>query len=80
MAGSGCGKQLHSYAVSLTANKAHLHFEKTAPSFTTTAKIATEGRAVKGFRGINHYATLHYLFHVPLTALPSSAFCCLSGE
>jgi hypothetical protein len=60
--------------------------EKTATAvciitlFTTSAKIATERMAVKGFRGISRSASLHYLFHVPLTAMPSYAFSCLSGD
>jgi hypothetical protein len=49
---------------------------------SVTAKVARESRAVKGFRGINPQAfhALGHLFHVPLTALPSFAFGCLTED
>jgi hypothetical protein len=49
---------------------------------SVTVNIARDAREVKGFRGINPQAfhSHGHLFHVLLTALSSSAFCCLTED
>jgi hypothetical protein len=46
------------------------------------AKVASEEKAVKGFRGINpqSHSRTGYLFHDPLTAFSSPAFGCLTVD
>jgi len=44
------------------------------------SKGSQRSQGGKGFRGINpqSFHAFGHLFHVPLTAPPSSAFCCLT--